>query len=280
MTVLRRIVLLAATAVFALTLLPATAVAAPPATDMWALGAVDLADLTPGKEPTYIISLQLKKKVKLPEKVAVPLPTGVDVVWSGEVFFGDPSLDLPAEDAKIVKDNGTNYLVLTMSKSRALQVECTTAKDMFVSKGATADVSAYWTAPAIPGKVRVAIVAPTGYKAATIPEGVEVVKATDGAAYVKSYKKTTDGQLIDLSLTLVAGQPTLTDKGAKGSSSATESAGASASATASVPATLPAPAAPANTPTNWVFIGIMAVLVGGLIAAVWVLVVAVRKNRS
>jgi hypothetical protein len=279
MSLLRRIVLLTLTATFALALLPHAAVAAPPATDMWALGAVDMADLAPGKDPTYIISLQLKKKVKLPMKVAVPLPDGVNVVWSGEVFFGDPSLDIASEDAKIVKDGGQNYVVLTMSKSRALQVECTTATDMFVSHGATADVHLYWTAPAIPGKVRLAIVVPTGYKAETTPEDVDVSKAEDGAAYVRSYKKTTEGQEVDLALTMVAGQPTFTGKSAESSASATSSAPASAAATASAPATAPV-VAPAPPATSWAFTAVMVVLAGLLVGAVVMLVLAIRKKQS
>jgi hypothetical protein len=257
----------------------ALAFAAPPATNMWALGALDMADLAPGKTPTYIISLQLKKDFKLPAKIAVPLPTGADVVWSGEVFFSDPSLDVPSSDAKIVKDGGKNYLVFTMKTARAVQIECTTADDMIVNQASIRDVNLYWDAPKISGQTRIAIVAPTGFKAKTVPADVTVHSATDGAAYVRTYKKTTDGQRLQLSITLVAGQPTLTDGSTTASGSVTASAQAAAAATASAATTAaPVPAAPVGT--DPLYTTLMAILVGGLAIAVGVLVWALMKQKK
>lgn len=275
----RRFAALALLATLALASLPSVAAAAPPATDMWAIGSVDLADLAPGKAPTYIISLQLKKNVKLPAKVAVPIPDKITVLWVGEVFFGDPSQDINAEDAKIVKDGGRNYLTFTMKASRAVQVECTVPEAMLDDSGQTRKVNFHWVAPAIPGDVRLAVVVPTGYTAQTNPEGVQVRKAAEGAAYIRTYDKTKRDQRLELNLIIVPGEPTLTEESTEGSASATASAQASAAATASAPASLTLPPVPNSPTTDWPFIAVMVVVLGLLAAAVTALVMNVRKNK-
>ncbi len=283
--VLSRHVATVVSAVFAAALLisaPGTAWAVAPATDMWEYGSVTLADLAPGKAPTFIVTLHLKDKIKLPAKVAVPVPADSAAIWVGEMFFGDPSQDISVDGAELVKDGTDRYLVLEMKTTRSLQVESTVPTAWIDNAGMIRKIDLAYKAPAVAGTTKVAVIVPTGFTAEETPKGAEVLKASDGAAYVKTWKKVKSGQVLAVALTIVQGDPVFTfptEESTKttDATSSVAASGTTQSAPTTVAAQAPTAVPPASSPLLNVILGVLTALVLAVAAGIFVLL---RKKPS
>lgn len=282
-----RLIAAAALSVAVLAAGPAAAVAAPN-TDMWEAGMATMADLDLKKQPTYSITVQLKKDFKLPAKVTIPFPKGCQPLWVGEVFFGDAKNDIPADDAKMVTEGDTNYLTFTMRKSRAARVECSVAPDMVSGVMAERSINMYWKLPSMDSTAQAAVFTPEGFAAKENPKGVTVLRAKEGGLYVVTDETPKKGQTLRVEFVLVQGDLVPQDADPKpdaGKTATSTASQATTSAAATAPAavtTAPAqPALPAPAQGSDTTLTVILVLAGvGLVAAVVALVMVVRRERS
>ncbi len=250
----------------AVLILPAAALAAPPA--IWVGGTVSLADIEGGKDPTYVVRLAIKKDVKLPVSVAVPIPVGSKLIWAGEVMGTNTANDISATDARIVTSGKAASLVFTVTKSHVVQVELTPPADMIDENAATVDMT--WTPDSAVGRILMGVTVPAGYRAVAGSELTTVVPVAKGASsYVREYASMKAGEIGSLKLTILAAAPSSAEPTATG---AEAGAGVANGGPVEAPAEVPIGSSR----------GPIAVLAGLLVFAVLAAIIAVvnRKRGS
>lgn len=202
-----------------------------------------LLDGEPGKV-LAITSIRLPQDTKLPAMVRVPMPEGAEVIWAGEVLGGDPSVD-PARPYRIVKGEGGDVLEMTLENSRNAQVESNVA--LVDREGDSASAEVLWvqsaTAPATQFSVRFP---PASSKHQTTPKYTGAPERNDAGEtlYILPEVKLALGEKYPVKATYVLN------------------------------AELPQPKAAANPSV------ILYLLLGALVAAVAVLVLAVSRQRN
>lgn len=82
-------------------------------------------DPTSPSGTTIIVVAQLPTGTPVPATVRLPLPAGAKIGWSGEVFAGTGSADVPR--AYSIDTSGGNVVSITTQKSRYVQYEATYA---------------------------------------------------------------------------------------------------------------------------------------------------------
>jgi hypothetical protein len=147
-------------------LAPAAALAAAPRTDVWKSVGVSLTDLGPGKQPTYVVSAELKDNIKLPTSfyVALPLPTGSEISWAGEIIPGAKNDIMLKLSGKTGKPN--DLVIFRVTKSRIVQIEALPALGILKQVSSKrVDVNMFWVADSAVPAVRMAVQVPAGFKA-------------------------------------------------------------------------------------------------------------------
>ncbi len=173
-------------AVLALTL--ALAVAAPAAALASPLANLDVTLLLQAQgstQPLLLVSGQLPEGTTLPAEIALPIPPGFEVAWSGEIF-GGPVEDDPFVEARIEERDGGTVAVFTLTQSLVGQVE-----GLF--PGATAPVEGdrfsggfSFVSPVDVERARLAVGLPPGFQAASLPDGVLTSEGDGGMVYYYS----------------------------------------------------------------------------------------------
>lgn len=80
-----------------------------------------LLDSEPG-QVLAIMNVALPEDTELPAMVRVPLPKGAEMIWAGEILGGDPSAD-PARPYRIVPGEGGDVLEMSLGLSGNAQIE-------------------------------------------------------------------------------------------------------------------------------------------------------------
>ena len=147
---------------------PLVALAQPGA--LASLGASLLVQPMGGGEPLLIVSGTLPHETPLPAEIALPVPEGSQIEWSGEIIGETIEEDIVAP-AVIEERDGAYFAVLTLTNSHVAQVEVTYPGA--TQPGADGAIEAMYelVAPAPVESVRLAIGLPPGSTATAVPEG-------------------------------------------------------------------------------------------------------------
>lgn len=230
-------------AIFATLLAVPAAAHAKTETNIFGGGAVRLADLGPGKSPTYVVTLALRREIKLPATVAVPVPQGTEILWVGEINPADASQDIPkkAEEVKVINQDGQQLVIFEATKSPYVSVETMIADDMVTGSAQRAVVDLYWTSLSDLESFRMSVTAPQGYKFVEESEVTTVVPSMDGTIYGWDVGAIKAGDELHMKGVLVPGTPEV-----PGSGESTATTGA-AEASAVI---APAPIEPVKQPMD------------------------------
>jgi len=99
-------------------------------------GSLDLQAWSDSGQLIVVTALSLDETVKLPTTVRIPIVTGAEVTWAGEVLGGDVSND-PERPYKIKTGaGGGKYVEFTVETTHAAQVD-TVASGLAVNAGTT-----------------------------------------------------------------------------------------------------------------------------------------------
>ncbi len=134
------------------------------------LGASLLVQPMGGGEPLLIVSGSIPHDTPLPAQVALPVPEGSQVEWSGEIIGETIEEDIVA-DAVIEERDGGYVAVLTLTRSHIAQVEVVYPGATRPGPDGTTEASYEFLAPAPAESARIAIGLPPGSTATAVPEG-------------------------------------------------------------------------------------------------------------
>lgn len=135
-----------------------------------------------GGEPLMLVAGQLPEGTQLPAEIALPVPEGAVVEWSGEILGAAVEDDIPAE-ARIEQRDGANVVVFTLTQSLTGQAEVSYPNAVDPVDG-YAYVGGYnLVAPVDAGSVRVAVALPPGGQPASLPEGTLSAQGPQGYTY-------------------------------------------------------------------------------------------------
>jgi hypothetical protein len=135
-----------------------------------------------GGEPLMLVAGQLPEGTQLPAEIALPVPEGAVVEWSGEILGTEVENDIPAE-ARIEQRDGANVVVFTLTQSLTGQAEVSYPNAVDPVDG-YAYVGGYnLVAPVDAEAVRMAVALPPGGQPASLPEGTLSAQGPQGYTY-------------------------------------------------------------------------------------------------
>jgi|GEM_PF-2044926 len=135
-----------------------------------------------GGEPLMLVAGQLPEGTQLPAEIALPVPEGAVVEWSGEILGTNVENDIPAE-ARIEQRDGANVVVFTLTQSLTGQAEVSYPNAVDPVDG-SAYVGGYdLVAPVDAEAVRMAVALPPGGQPASLPEGTLSAQGPQGYTY-------------------------------------------------------------------------------------------------
>ncbi|MFU8891026.1 MAG: heavy-metal-associated domain-containing protein [Anaerosomatales bacterium] len=132
--------------------------------------------------PLLLVAGQLPEGTELPAELALPVPEGSIVEWSGEIV-GQSIEEDEAAPATIETRDGVTVAVLEMNNSRIGQVEVSFPGAVTPSEGDTFTGAFEVTAPTDAEMVRVAIGLAPGTQAAALPDNVLSAQGPQGYTY-------------------------------------------------------------------------------------------------
>lgn len=250
-----------------------------PQAGIWETFTVEITDLAPGKEPTLLVRGFMKKGVKKPVVVGIPVPDESTVIWAGEIFGSDPSKDMQRKIA-IEQKKGYRLVEFTADHSPYAQVEMTVPKGI-ITKTAEGKYRFQlgWIPEETVGKVRLGVHVPAGFRGEKPSKGVKSEVKPDGSSFwYAEFTSVTAQREISIAFDLEKGNavPPATsatpDASPAVSGTATSSAAASSTDATRQPTTqslVTAPPAPPAPRTMLLIVSVLLLLVfGGVFAAV------------
>lgn len=199
----------------------------------------------------------LPSGTKLPAQLQLSVPTGVDLIWAGEILGGDPSEDI---EAKYDRATGEGYDIITMTltQSRTGQIEYRDAKAI-ATTGGQSTISVSWTSPVSAEKGLVALQVPNGAQVSDAG-GAILDESTGSSFYQKALADVKAGDKIELRVIYAA----------TGAPGATQQPGAAPQQPGAAPQQ-PGAAAPGSAPaqpaSRLTLVIVGALLVGGTLYA-------------
>jgi hypothetical protein len=114
---------LLATVVLAVTLsAPAVSLAAGPLADGWSSISLRLDRLDGSGAPVLLVMGDLRAEIRQPVDVALPVPPGSKVIWSGEIVDADAKGDI-RQPFQTAPGNGFDSISVPLKSSRRAQVD-------------------------------------------------------------------------------------------------------------------------------------------------------------
>lgn len=226
---------------------------------------VTVHDLGMNKTPTLVVYGSITEDVALPTTVELPIPTGCEIGWVGEVFPEDTSLDRITEYTRR-SENGYDVLAISVTEARAVQAELVPPEEWVTRSETELGLMMTWTAhEALPG-VRLAFEIPADTHAEQFePADVLRGRSATGVLYAVETTEVAAGQTLTFSATILPGaDPTLPAEEPVAAETPVQQ-----------PAAVETPTADEPFPVVPVLGGITAVLV-----AVLVVVVVKQQGRS
>lgn len=180
--------------------------AAHAAADANAWYAVDVAlyDLEPGLTPTLVITGLLKEGTRLPAEVALSVPKGASIGWSGEILGGDPSED-PMITVEVIEGDTHDLAVFTLTQSPRVQLELSVPESFITDAPGSRAVDISWVSAGEIDRARVAVSLQQSYHmTAGDPDPTVEYRASD-TLYSVETSPVAKGQTLELSGQLAEG---------------------------------------------------------------------------
>lgn len=179
---------------------------------------------TTDKRGAVFVYAELPASTKLPAKVVIPVPPGVQPEWVGEIVGSDPSKD-PTATYTIEQADGYGIMTVTVKTARIAQAEFVVGAP---ASGADVVLSANVRILGPVGDVTVSIEPPAGSSVTTATPGL--VKTTAGGkdVYEISKRAPAVGTLLSGSITAKTGSSSSTAAGQASPATATASGSAPA----------------------------------------------------
>ncbi len=134
-----------------------------------------------------MISASLSEEATLPARVQLMVPSGVEMLWVGEVLGGPVSENPRANVERTPVDGEFDMLTTTLTRARILQVEFEGA-GATVSSPASVSAGVTWRTPSLIPTLRMGVVVPAGSTLTTGPAGTqpEVIDSTRSIFFQES----------------------------------------------------------------------------------------------
>lgn len=147
-----------------------------------------------------IVNVVLSPETSLPATVTVPLPAGAQVLWSGEIWGGDPAAD-PFRQPSIVPTAGALAAVFRLEQKPIAQVEATVGEPRV--RGKRVESTLAWVNAAEEGTYTFSVVVEAGAKGVEIspkPVGEPRRNEAGETLYVLAPVRLAAGQKFEVSV--------------------------------------------------------------------------------
>ncbi|MBE0475682.1 MAG: hypothetical protein IBX62_01075 [Coriobacteriia bacterium] len=185
----------------ALALTPA-AVAQPayaPVTDLDSRLLVDVGS----SSGVVLVTATLPEETRLPAKVALPVPAGAKLLWTGEIVGVDPSKD-PQRQYTVEKADGYDLVVFDLSESRVAQAEYESPPS--ASPGGAKTLALSMAVPYETPSASLSLQVPAGAQVSTTTAGlVPEQPGPQGSYYTLRKSGLKGGEKLEASLTYTGG---------------------------------------------------------------------------
>jgi hypothetical protein len=132
--------------------------------------------------PLLLVAGRLPEGTTLPAEIALPVPEGAVVEWSGEILGTTVEEDVPVP-AVIEEREGINVAVLTLTRSLVAQVEVSFPGSTTLVEGDVYAGGFAVTSPADIEAVRLAVALPPGGQPVELPPGSLTAQGPQGYTY-------------------------------------------------------------------------------------------------
>ena len=243
--------------------------------NVWYAVGVTAYDLEEDKEPTLVMSSQVREGIELPVDAAITIPRGAEVLWAGEILGGDPAADPQLE---VTVDTGTDYDVLrfTLTQSLIAQIEMTMPQDWITSTDDGRRIDIEWTSAGLVDRARVAITVPLTYHLEDVSPTPQVEIRPNDILYSDETSSMAAGQTIVLGGVMAEGPaPEFTAMMSQAGEESADSTSGTGSAGAQPIRASDEPAEDEGIGTTWIIMGIL-----GAIVAVLVVIIISRSRTA
>ncbi|MBS3957222.1 MAG: hypothetical protein KGZ40_06810 [Clostridiales bacterium] len=150
--------------------------------------------------PLLLVSAVVPDDVPLPVEVALPVPTGSQIEWAGEIMGGAIENDIEA-DAVIEERDGATVAVFTLTTSRIAQVEVVYPDATRAIEGGEIEAGFSFVTPNPAQTARLAIALSPRGEVSLLPEGILASTGPDeNTYYYKDVPLVAAGDTLALSL--------------------------------------------------------------------------------
>lgn len=158
-------------------------------------------------ETAVLVAVQVPETTKLPTVVRVPLMSGTNVQWAGEVLGGDPNAD-PARAYVLRNGIGGTFAEFTLTKSHRAQVDSLGLP--LAVKGSTTFLSATWVQSVNSSLTAISVRVPAGafqIKVKPAPAAAPSTNSSGESLYALNPKTFKLGEKQDISLSYSSTPP-------------------------------------------------------------------------
>jgi len=180
---------------------PIQAVAAAPLQEV----NVRLDTTVPGMAGLMMVTGELSADTSLPATVELMVPTGVEILWIGEVLGGPVANNPQVTMERIPVDGEFDTVRAVLTRSRIIQIEYG-ASGMVASSPESVSAGVTWRVPSSIPMVRMGVVVPAGSTLTTGPAGTrpEVIDSMR-SIFFQEFTDTAPGQDVEFRVTYAAG---------------------------------------------------------------------------
>ncbi|MCL4555055.1 MAG: hypothetical protein M1617_05365 [Actinobacteria bacterium] len=134
-----------------------------------------------------MISASLSEVATLPARVQLMVPSGVEMLWMGEVLGGPVAENPRVNVERTTVDGEFDLITTTLTRARVLQVEFE-GPGAIVSSPTSIGAGVTWRTPSLIPTLRLGVVVPSGSTLTTGPPGTqpEVIDATRSIFFQES----------------------------------------------------------------------------------------------